>query len=86
MPASPRLQLADKSEAAGGALCLLQLCLSPIRGEKCCARLVSQTPAERRFKVMRLMGLVLGTTILMVGYAWEQDISTIHYKLNMTLT
>ena len=85
MPASPRLQLADKSEAAGGASCLLQLCLSPIR-EKRCARLVSQTPAERRFKVMRLMGLVLGTTILMVGYAWEQDISTIHYKLNMTLT
>lgn len=32
------------------------------------------------------MGLVLGTTVLMVGYAWEQDVSTIHYKRNTTLT
>ncbi|KAL0597177.1 hypothetical protein AAY473_032526 [Plecturocebus cupreus] len=44
MPALPRLQLADKSESAGGAVCLLLLCLSFIREEKQPARPVSQAP------------------------------------------
>lgn len=69
MPALSQLQLADKSELAGGASCLLQLYLSFIRGETRCARLVSQTPMERRFKVMRPMRLVLGTIIWIVRYA-----------------
>lgn len=40
-----------------------------IRGENRCARLVSQTPVERRVKVMWLRGLVPGTIIWIVGYA-----------------
>lgn len=70
MPALPLLQLADKSELAGWrAPCLLQACLSFIREGKHSTRLVRQAPAERRFKVMRLRGLVLGTVIWIVGYA-----------------
>lgn len=70
MPALPLLQLADKSELAGWrAPCLLQTCLSFIREETRSTGLVTQAPAERRFKVMLFRGLVLGTVIWIVGYA-----------------